>query len=130
MQVRLRFGPVARNPVEIVGIPIKKKIDSYQIETDSYLKNINSYQKENSVLLCWFPGRLVLGSLCPGPLVPWSLGPLEAFQCSDLVLTDYVSLPWRNGPRSTRTISAEGCVSWCPCGTAPALREKEKQSER
>ena len=30
----------------------------------------------------------------------------------------------------TRAVSAEGCVSWCSDGAAPALREKEKKSER
>ena len=46
------------------------------------------------VLVCWFPGRLVLWSLCPGPLVPWSLGPSVP-----LVLWSLGPLiPWSSGP--------------------------------
>ena len=46
------------------------------------------------VLVCWFPGRLVLWSLCPGPLVPWSLGP-----SGPLVLWSLGPLvPWSSGP--------------------------------
>ena len=78
-------------------IPIKKKIDSYQKNTLIRIKN--RIPPTPLVLVCWFPGRLVLWSLCPGPLVPWSLGPsgpLVLWSLGPLVL--WCLVLWSLGP--------------------------------
>ena len=56
------------------------------------------------VLVCWFPGRLALWSLCPDPLVPWSLGPLvcwSVWSLGPLVPCSFFLGPlvlWSSGP--------------------------------
>ena len=75
-------------PIKKTLIRIKKKIPSTPL-----------------VLACWFPDRLVLCSLCPGPLVPWSLvppGPLVLWSLGPVVLWSLGRLvPWSLVPWSS-----------------------------
>ena len=90
--------------------PIKKTIVSYQKENCFLSKKLiritNKIPPAPLVLVCWFPGRLVLWSLClvplSGPLIPCSLGPLvplDPWSSGPLVLCSLGPLVlWSSGP--------------------------------
>ena len=71
------------------GIPIKKKFNSYQSKIVSYQHNLFSFQKTISKNY---------SSLCPGPLVHWSLRPCGPFLWSLGPLVPWSSGPWSSGP--------------------------------
>ena len=61
--------------------------------------SVNLQTRKRRPLVCWFPGPLVLWSICPGPLVLWSFGPLVPWSSGPLVLWSLGPLvPWCSGP--------------------------------
>ena len=94
------------------GIPIKKKIDSYQkkhcfLSKETLIRIKKKIPSTPLVLACWFPVRF-LGCLVPwspGPLVPWSSSPLFLWSLGPLV-------PWSSGPLVLWSLGR--LVPWSP----------------